>query len=119
MNRFTYRGDNGEAYINYMITDYAHAVMRLAELEDNLEFAEKIQNDLQTKKGGEMNMLDLQPGETREIDVSLLLKNGIKSQFATLRTRLHDMSDGKPEFDIAIQRLDESEFWALKALSGE
>jgi hypothetical protein len=114
MERFTYRGENGEAYINYLKTDYTHAIMRFAELEDAVETAAEIQNLIGFKKEDAENML-----KESNIDLTLLVKNKIKLMFSEVRSYLYDMSDGKSEFDFAIQRLDESEFWAIKAVTGE
>ena len=121
MKRQTYRGKNGEAYINYMETDYIRAVSRLAELEDAIEKAEKIQNDIMSKNYVNENKLELHP-LTKEIHsdgetYKKLIE--IQRKFSDMFYYLDDAAIDNREKEIAFQRLEEALYWINESIKRE
>jgi len=118
MRRLTFRGDNGEAYIDFDKTDMRYAIQRFAELEDAVEAAEQIQESI-VQNETEKNMLELHPrAKFEEIgDYQKEAIQFVRIKFSELYYLIDSITDGNPEFSEAMNRLEEAQFWVIKGIS--
>lgn len=121
MNRYTYYGSNGNAYLRASSSTYQEAVNRFAELEDSVEEAEEILKDINVQKELEKNKLELHP-LTHAIAVSgerykKILE--IQQKFSDLFYFLDDVSIGNREKEIAFQHLEEALYWINQSIKRE